>query len=241
MGTNVIVTGHASGIGWYIAKKFHDEGFNVTGIDKDRASGLDKSINQIQCDLSNWEAVKDAFSHLDRIDYAVNAAGVPGVRKSFDNITSEEMIESYKSIFLPTFHACKAEINCMVRNDRHSKIINIASSTASFGSKDMVAYSSAKAAIVNLTKVCAVEYAPKIQINSISPATVDTPMIRRKYNDELPDYSEAYLTGNCGTVHDIWTAVKFFIENNFMTGSDLLMDGGYSSSFSPRLKQKEAP
>jgi NAD(P)-dependent dehydrogenase (short-subunit alcohol dehydrogenase family) len=238
MRKKVIVTGHASGIGWYVAKKFHDAGLNVIGIDKDRATGLDKSITQVQCNLSIWEEVKDVFSHIENIDYAVNSAGVSGTRKSVREITSEEIIESYKEIFLPTFHACKAEIDCMLKNESLSKIINIASSTASTGSLNMVAYSSAKAAIVNMTKVCAVECAPKIQINSVSPATVDTPMIRRKHSGILPDYSEAYLTGDCGKVHDIWAAVNFFIENNFMTGSDLIMDGGYSSSFSLQLKQK---
>lgn len=102
----------------------------------------------------------------------------------------------------------------------------------------MIAYSSAKAAIVNLTKVCAVENAPRILINAISPATIDTPMIRRKYNEQLPDYTAAYLTESCGSTHDVWTAVKFLIDNNFMTGSDLVMDGGYSSAFALQLKQK---
>jgi len=100
----------------------------------------------------------------------------------------------------------------------------------------MVAYSSAKAAIVNLTKVCAVENAPKILVNSISPATIDTPMIRGKYAGRLPDYGEAYLTGNCGTVSDVWAAMNFILNNNFMTGSDIVMDGGYSASFSLKLK-----
>lgn len=236
MKKNVIVTGHASGIGWYVAKKFNDDGFNVIGLDQHRATGLDKSITQIRCNLSHWDDVEDAFSYIEKIDFAINCAGVSGTRKRVTEITSEEIFDSYKSIFLPALHACKAEINCMLINDQVSKIINIASSTASVGSMNMVAYSTAKAAIVNLTKVCAAEHAPKILINSISPATVDTPMIRAKYDGRLPDYSEAYLTGSCGTVNDVWTAVRFFIENNFMTGSDLIMDGGYSSQFSLQLK-----
>ncbi len=236
MRKNVIITGHASGIGLYIAKKFHDSGFNVIGLDKDRTFKLDKSIMQIQCNLSHWDEVEDVFGHIEKVDYAVNCAGVSGVRKSVSDITSEEVVSSYRAIFLPALHACKAEINCMLKNDGVSKIVNIASSTAFVGGRNMLAYSSAKAAIVNLTKVCAVEYAPKILINSISPATIDTPMIRTKYSGTLPDYREAYLTGDCGTVNDVWAAVKFLIENNFMTGSDLVMDGGYSSSFSLQLK-----
>lgn len=237
MRKNILVTGHASGIGLYLAKKFHDHGFYVTGIDKYHATELDKSITQITCNLASWEETEHVFNHIETIDYAINCAGVAGTRKSVVDISSDEVIESYKAIFLPALHACKAEINKMQRNNDISKIINIASSTASVGGKNMVAYSSAKAAIVNLTKVCAVECAPHIFVNSISPATIDTPMIRKKYNGSLPDYSQAYLTGGCGTVHDVWTAVQFLLDNNFMTGGDLVMDGGYSASFSLKLTQ----
>ena len=239
MKKHIVVTGHASGIGLYIAQKFHEEGFNVTGIDKNNVKELDKSITQIKCDLSCWEETESVFKNIKYADYAINCAGVAGVRKSVDEISSEEILESWKTIFLPALHACKAEIKNMQRSDNISRIINIASATASVGGKNMVAYSSAKAAIVNMTKVCAVECAPHILVNSISPATIDTPMIRKKYDGNLPDYSQAYLTGGCGTVHDVWTAVKFIVENNFMTGSDLIIDGGYSASFSLKLAQKE--
>jgi NAD(P)-dependent dehydrogenase (short-subunit alcohol dehydrogenase family) len=236
MKKTVLVTGHASGIGYYAAKQFHEGGFNVIGIDNTISAVLDKSIVQIRSDLSNWKEAEEAFAQIERVDYAVNCAGVAGTRKHILEITSEEIIQSYNAIFLPAFHACKLEIAKMVNNECVSKIINIASSTASVGGKNMVAYSSAKAAIVNLTKVCAIEYAPGIMVNSISPATIDTPMIRKKYSGMLPDYSKAYLTGHCGTVQDVWSAIKFLFDNNFMTGGDIIMDGGYSASFSLQLK-----
>ncbi|KAB0547378.1 SDR family oxidoreductase [Pantoea stewartii] len=76
-----------------------------------------------------------------------------------------------------------------MKSDTPCKIVNIASFTAMFGCKNMLAYSAAKASIVNLTKVAAVECSPGVLINSVSPATIDTPLIRKKYDGDLPDYS----------------------------------------------------
>lgn len=123
----------------------------------------------------------------------------------------------------------------MRKNDTIGKIINIASSTAGLGAKNMAAYSCAKAAIINLTKVCAVENAPGILVNSISPASIDTPMIRKKYQGGLPDYHNTYLTGHCGTVSDVFSVINMLIENDFITGQDIVIDGGYSSAFLLRL------
>ncbi|SQC92093.1 Levodione reductase [Cedecea neteri] len=232
----VLVTGHASGIGRYAAVQFYHAGFNVIGMDTIFSDVLDKSITQIICDLSNWEEAEQAFARIESLDYAVNCAGVTGVRKPLSDLASTEMVQSYRQIFMPAFHACKLEARKMQGNGVVSKIVNVASSTASVGAKGMAAYSSAKAAIVNLTKVCAVEFAPGILINSISPATIDTPMIRNKYAGHLPDYSQAYLTGRCGTVEDVWSAIHFLLQNDFMTGSDIVMDGGYSALFALQLK-----
>jgi len=65
-----------------------------------------------------------------------------------------------------------------------------------------------------------------IQVNAISPATIDTPMIRNKYKGIKRDYSSVYYTRDCGKPSYICSAVKMFIENNFLTGYDLIIDGG---------------
>lgn len=126
MRKNVIITGHASGIGLYVARMFHNEGFNVIGLDKDRTCELPESTTQIQCNLSCWEEVESVFSGIHNLNYAVNCAGVPGTRKTVKDITSQEMTDAYNAIFMPAFHACKAEIPCMQRAEGISKIINIA-------------------------------------------------------------------------------------------------------------------
>jgi hypothetical protein len=56
-------------------------------------------------------------------------------------------------------------------------------------------------------------------------------MIRRKYNGSLRDYSDVYPTKNCGTVADVYSVVKMLEYNNFMTGTDIKLDGGMTELF----------
>jgi len=236
MEKKIIITGHASGIGYHLAKRFHLSGFSVTGLDKNITNELSGEVKQISCDLSNENTVIDIFRELNGYHYAVNCAGISGVRDEVKNLDKNSLLDSWEKIFIPSFLSTREEIKMMSRiKDKHpKKIINIASFTAMVGCKNMLAYSSAKASIVNMTKVAAVECAPSILINSVSPATIDTPMIRKKYNGKLPDYSKTYLTGNCGFVEDVFGAVDMLLNNKFITGYDLVLDGGFSSSFAVR-------
>ncbi|MGX5025135.1 SDR family NAD(P)-dependent oxidoreductase [Enterobacter sp. UPMP2060] len=236
MRRKIIVTGHASGIGYHLANRFHDLGFSVTGIDKNISDKLNCEIEQIICDLSDEVSVTRTFRHLSGYTFAVNCAGVSGVRDKIVNLGKDDLIDSWEKIFIPTFLSLREEIKMMneMKSDAPCKIVNIASFTAMFGCKNMLAYSAAKASIVNLTKVAAVENSPGVLINSVSPATIDTPLIRKKYDGDLPDYSSTYLTGNCGSVEDVFLAVDMLLKNNFITGFDLVIDGGFSSNFEVR-------
>lgn len=236
MKNKIIVTGHASGIGYHLANRFHDLGFSVTGVDKNLSDELNCEIEQVICDLSDEDSVARVFGGLSGYTFAVNCAGVSGVREKIVNLGKYDLINSWEEIFIPTFLSLREEIKMMneMKSDTPCKIVNIASFTAMFGCKNMLAYSAAKASIVNLTKVAAVECSPGILINSVSPATIDTPLIRKKYDGDLPDYSSTYLTGNCGSVEDVFFAVDMLLKNNFITGFDLVIDGGFSSNFEVR-------
>ncbi|EIA0016346.1 NAD(P)-dependent oxidoreductase, partial [Salmonella enterica] len=79
MKNKIIVTGHASGIGYHLANRFHDLGFSVTGIDKNISDELNCEIEQVICDLSDEDSVTRIFSGLCGYTFAVNCAGVSGV------------------------------------------------------------------------------------------------------------------------------------------------------------------
>ncbi len=233
MDKTAIVTGAASGIGHYCAMKLIEEGFRIIAIDK-KTINLPKPAIIIQRDLTDLTGCE--LPGLGTIDYAINCAGVPSQRKELLEFSAQEIVDSWQENFLPCFNAMQLALKAM-KTQRHGKIINIASSTAHVGMKNMLAYSTAKAAIVNMTKVAAIEYANfNIQINSISPASIDTPMLRDKYQGVLPDYSEVFYTSSCGVPQDVFSVVKMFMENDFITGYDLVIDGGLSNlcQISPR-------
>ena len=225
MQKHILITGAASGIGRYIAEQYSvDNKYVVVGID----------INHIdisnclffQCDLNNEKNTHQVFDKIEKIDLAINCAGVSSLRKELIKFSQSEIIEAWQENFIPTFNSLKNEIQVMKKN-HGGKIINIASISGEVGMKNFLAYGAAKAAIINMTKVAAIENAEqRIMINSISPATIDTPMIRKKYNDQLRDYSEVYYTKDCGKASDIFSVVKMLEENNFMTGNNISLNGG---------------
>ncbi|RJY13170.1 SDR family oxidoreductase [Parashewanella spongiae] len=227
-----IVTGHASGIGLYTVKQFHQLGYEVYGLDIKVNNILPNEIKQKRCDLRYEPEVKEVFKSIPNFDVAVNCAGVAGLRKPLAEFSLSEYQDSFNDVFSPLFNALTHEIN-LVKDDmsKRRRIINIASITADFGAKNMAVYSAAKAAIVNLTKVAAVEHAPHLFVNSISPASIDTPMLRNKHNEKLPDYRQSYLTGDCGQEKDVFSVIEMLLKNDFMTGQNVKLDGGYSSVF----------
>lgn len=227
---NVLVTGSASGIGNYIANQYIKSGYNVICIDREPTE-INGQYTAYKCDLFNEDDCKNIFNKIDKIDFAINCAGISCKRKLLIEFSNNEILQDWSLNFLATFNALKNEI--LIMQKYGGKIVNIASIIGSIGTKNRLVYGASKAAIINMTKVAAIEYAKdKILINSISPASIDTPMLRQKYNGKLRDYTKTYYTDGCGTVHDVYTIVCMLEQNNFMTGNDIILDGGMTSLFS---------
>lgn len=225
MNKTALVTGAASGIGQFAALNLSKQGYHVIALDRDY-SEFPNNVEFLDIDLTNEENVIQLFDSIGKIDVAINCAGVPCERKELTEFTQSEIAAQWGDNFLAAFNPLKQEILKM-RKSGGGKIINISSITALRGLKSMASYSIGKASITALTRVAAIENAPyNIHINSISPATIDTPMIRKKYNGKKRDYSNVYYTGDCGLPKDVYTAITMFIENNFLTGHDLRLDGG---------------
>lgn len=228
---NIVITGSASGIGKYIVNQYAiNNNYKIFCFDINETEYL-PNCEICKVDLKKEDDVKNAFKKVEKIDIAINCAGVSSIRKEFIDFSQNEIIESWKDNFIPVFNAMKNEINIMIKH-KVGKIINIASITGHIGMRNFSAYGSAKASIINITKTAAIEYSKyNIAINSISPATIDTPMIREKYKGKLRDYSNVYYTNNCGQTSDVYQIVKMLENNNFMTGNDIKLDGGLTELF----------
>jgi NAD(P)-dependent dehydrogenase (short-subunit alcohol dehydrogenase family) len=246
-----IVTGAGCiGPGWGNGRatvaRFVDEGAKVFAVDRD-ASALRETVEKAPgiathiCDVSDGRAIAQMVSacldRYGRIDILVNNVGgsAPGgpVEMS-EEVWDAQVDHNLKSVFL----ACKHVLPVMERQGAGS-IVNIASvSGMRWSGSAQVAYAATKAGVIQLTRVVAVQYAPKgIRVNSVVPGQLHTPMVEaRLAKQRMGGDVEALLKsrvkriplGFAGDGRDTANAVLFLAsdEARFITGTEIVVDGG---------------
>ncbi|MBR9987453.1 MAG: glucose 1-dehydrogenase [Desulfosarcina sp.] len=248
---NVIVTGGARGIGRAVCELFAREGaaVAVTDIVDDEGQDLVETIKDAggnaafwHLDTSSEENVEQALSEVsDRlggINTLVNNAGISGTNKPTHQIETEEWDKviqvNVKGVFLCTKHAVP-----YMQKDKGGSIINLSSIYGLVGAPDLPAYHASKGAVRLMTKTDALLYAgDNIRVNSIHPGYIWTPLVaelaeasgqgvddfRRQLDDKHP-------IGHVGEPDDIAYGALYLAsdESKFVTGSELVIDGGYTA------------
>lgn len=233
----VVITGAAKGIGSSCAKVFLDAGANVALLDIDFIIPLtDEKSLSIVCDVSDEEQVKTAMekiqSHFGSIDYLVNNAGIQRYGSVTETTSSEwdlVMNTNLKSFFLCSKYA----IPHMLKNNK-GVVINISSVQAFVSQQNVSAYTTAKTAILGLTRSIAVDYAPNIRCVAVCPGTIDTPMLRDAIAlspdpaSVLDECIDMHLTKRIGTPEEVAELVKYLCDDksSFITGQAFRIDGG---------------
>lgn len=185
----VIVTGSARGIGAATLKVFARNGYIAVGMDiLPEGEGIAAEIRKgggealfLQCDVADEKQVTASVGNVGknygRVDVLVNNAGVVLV-KQFDQITWEEFQHTLNINLGGHFLMCRVVLPYM-KNQKSGVIINMGSVSGHVGQMDHVMYGATKGAIISMTRALAWEFAPyNIRVNSISPGSVDTPMLR---------------------------------------------------------------
>ena len=255
-GKVALISGGARGQGAAEARLFVREGAAVVigDILDDEGLKLEAEIRELGgratfvhldvTDADQWaDAVTEAVSRYGKLDILVNNAGIgstnvgglnaPRIHEAPTEVWDQIMDVNGKGVFLGTRAAIPA-----MRTAGGGSIINISSIAGlvglSPGSGAGSAYASSKGAVRLLTKATAVQYAGDgIRCNSVHPGYIDTAMTERMMSD--PEIRQMRLDatpiGRIGTVDDIANGVLFLAsdEASFMTGSELVIDGGYTA------------
>ena len=248
-----VVTGGASGIGRAVVEVLSEQGAKVVLVDVSQeglelALTLEKLGLECQyrrCDVAVESQVKTTIGSIldiyERIDILVNNAGVVHI-KSLEETTKEEFDKVIETNLGGTFLFCKYVIPVM-RKQGGGVIVNMSSVAGHVGQAYHAIYGSTKGAISALTRSMAWELAPyKIRVNSISPGSVDTPMLRtdvateskrRKVDPEVivreRTAHEAFQ--RWASPREIASVVAFLASDgsSFVNGADWLVDGGWTA------------
>ncbi len=249
-GKVAIVSGGASGIGKRTAEVFVEEGARVVIADLN-GDGVAAMVSQLgrdcadglQLDIRDEEAVKRmvelAFSRFGRLDIAFNNAGSGGFCPLFQHPLEEW--ERIVSILLTgTFLCVKHEAVRLIAQGQGGSIINVASINAIQPAEGLGAYCSAKAGVMMLTKMAALELGRhRIRVNGIGPGLIHTPLSLPLTS--IPGLEDDFVReapiGRVGDPEDVARLAVYLAsdESSLMSGQTIFIDGGASLKKYPEL------
>jgi NAD(P)-dependent dehydrogenase (short-subunit alcohol dehydrogenase family) len=237
-GHQTIVTGGAAGIGEAICRRFAAEGAQVAVLDRhlESAQAVANEIGGIafECDVADAAAVEGAvgrvFDEFGSVTDLVNNAGM-GMNKPLHRYRDEEWALVMAVNLTGTFHCMRAVIPRMLDSGGGS-IVNNASLNGVRPLSGEAPYSAAKAAVINLTMTAAVEYAPTIRVNCVSPGLIATPLTSLVTSN--PSWLAAAESGTplqrVGAADEVANVFAFLCSDasSYITGQNFVIDGGAS-------------
>ena len=244
-----LVTGAASGIGAAIAETFAKAGGFVFVTDRDEKGGRetvariaaqDGQAEFLPLDVSSEadcaRVAESVHGRFNRLDVLVNNAGIGHVGTMLTT-TGADLDRLYAVNVRGIFNVTKVFIAGMVQR-KAGAIVNMASIGAVVGVRDRLAYVTTKFAIAGLTKAMALDHAlDGVRVNCICPGRVETPFVTgwiKKYPDPEKAYREACATqavNRMGRPEEIAAAALYLAsdEAGFVTGTEFIIDGGFSA------------
>lgn len=227
----VLVTGGVRGIGLAIAKEFQKKGYRVcvTYSKDEESAALAKAIGleTYRADVADENAVKALFRTVGRVDILVNNAGVSLIKQIQDVSYAE--FERLMAVNVGGAFLCSREAAKGMIERQKGLIVHISSVWGEVGGSCESVYSASKAALVGFTKALAKELGwSGIRVNCVSPGVIDTPMNAHFTQEEVLAMQEEIPVGRMGTGEEVAKAVVFLEENEYVTGIDLPVNGGFS-------------
>jgi NAD(P)-dependent dehydrogenase (short-subunit alcohol dehydrogenase family) len=244
-----VITGGASGMGLATAERFLKEGARVVIADMNQssgekamaeitASGLGARVRFTRVDVASEDGVAGmvglAVDQFGRLDIVFNNAGVGGAFGALTDIHVDDWDYTFAVLVRGVFLGIKHGARQMVSQGEGGSIINTASIAGLSGGGGPLAYSAAKAAVINLTRSAAIELAPqRIRVNAICPGPILTPLMHGGRPYEATEAMRPFLPWpEMGQPADIAGAALFFAsaDSGFVTGDAMQVDGGVTAA-----------
>ncbi|BDD09090.1 short-chain dehydrogenase [Fulvitalea axinellae] len=243
-GKSGFITGAGGGIGSFLAKELAKAGVNLALVDLDTqkvgpmAEELSGEFGVVTkayaCDVTDPESVKrmtERYSEdFPALDFAINNAGIANIEKAMD--ISYEDFKKVVDVNLNGVFLC-AQAAARLMKGRGGSIVNMASMSAHIVNvpQTIANYCASKGGVKTLTKALAVEWAQEnIRVNSVSPGYIATELVAGM-KDYHPGWISRIPMGRLGKPEDLIGLFVYLLSDAsaYMTGSDLIIDGGYTS------------
>ena len=236
----VIVTGASRGIGKEIAKLLAISGMQVIANynkSEEKAKELQEDLREqgieidiFKADVSKRQEAKElvdfALKKYEKIDILVNNAGISQI-KLFTDLNDEDIDNMINTNLKSVIYMSQEVAKNMIHN-KSGQIINISSVWGITGASCEVHYSMTKAGINGFTKALAKELGPSnIRVNAVAPGYIDTDMNSELTENEKKEVIEEIPLKKVGMPIDVAKCVYMLIQNEYITGEIIKVDGGW--------------
>lgn len=245
-GEKGFITGAARGIGKCLAEAFTEMGASIAIVDIDieeaektageLADRYSAHTTAIRCDVTDAEDVERMMETFIKeygtIDFAINNAGIANTYPA-EEISSKDFKKVVDINLNGVFLTAQAAARQMIKEGKAGSIVNTASMSAHIINtpQTIANYCASKGGVLLLTKALAVEWAPyNIRVNCVSPGYMATELVA-----EMKNMHEGWISkipaGRLGVPEDLVGAYLYLLSDaaRYTTGTDLIVDGGYTS------------
>ena len=239
MNKTILITGARGGIGQGLSKVFSASGYDVIGMDIMGNEHLTHCTKSISVDLNKLCLDKtyrqNVFAQLNELcqglHVLINNAAVQ-LLGAVENITSTDWNTTMNVNLTAPMLLSQWAIPLLEQNN--GSIVNIASIHAALTKPEFVAYATSKSALIGMTKAMAVDLNGKVRVNAISPAAIETDMLRAGFNNDqsaIDELRKVHPIQKIGSPNEVAELALFLVSEKagFINGANYTLDGGISS------------
>jgi NAD(P)-dependent dehydrogenase (short-subunit alcohol dehydrogenase family) len=234
----VVVTGGSSGIGLSVARSLVENGSEVCLVARQTeplqaaTEELGDAVWAHACDVSEPQQVaalcEAIAARWEAVDGLVNNAGI-ALMATLEDTEPEQWDQTFAINVRGPYLMCRA-LAPMLKQGRSPSVVNVSSTLSVKAIPGMAAYNASKAALDQLTRSLALEWAPTVRVNAVLPGVVDTPIhsSRGMSAEDVAGMGELHPMKRVGRPEDVAAMVVYLLSSNaaWMTGTIIPVDGG---------------